>query len=101
MVSVDVGIFNHVILTNLHMFCYQGMEEVKRQLGQHIAVEPEWEAGFTLQIQLRHILAMFQDWCSSDVSCCQIKTYICLNVLTLVILFFWFSKTISKSEYFY
>ncbi|XP_041827854.1 E3 ubiquitin-protein ligase UBR1 isoform X2 [Melanotaenia boesemani] len=44
----------------------QGMEEVKRQLGQHIAVEPEWEAGFTLQIQLRHILAMFQDWCSSD-----------------------------------
>uniref|UniRef100_A0AAX7VGP7 E3 ubiquitin-protein ligase n=1 Tax=Astatotilapia calliptera TaxID=8154 RepID=A0AAX7VGP7_ASTCA len=46
--------------------CMQGMEEVKRQLGQHIAVEPEWEAGFTLQIQLRHILAMFQDWCSSD-----------------------------------
>jgi len=44
------------------------MEEVKRQLGQHIAVEPEWEAGFTLQIQLRHILAMFQDWCLSDVS---------------------------------
>ncbi|KAM4541816.1 E3 ubiquitin-protein ligase UBR1 [Odontesthes bonariensis] len=46
--------------------CMQGMEEVKRQLGQHIAVEPEWEAGFTLQIQLRHILAMFQDWCLSD-----------------------------------
>ncbi|MEQ2171571.1 hypothetical protein GOODEAATRI_012147 [Goodea atripinnis] len=44
----------------------EGMEEVKRQLGQHIAVEPEWEAGFTLQIQLRHILPMFQDWCSSD-----------------------------------
>lgn len=44
------------------------MEEVKRQFGQHIAVEPEWEAGFSLQIQLRHILAMFQDWCSSDVS---------------------------------
>ncbi|XP_077394028.1 E3 ubiquitin-protein ligase UBR1 isoform X1 [Festucalex cinctus] len=46
--------------------CMQGMEEVERQFGQHIAVEPEWEAGFTLQIQLRHILAMFQDWCSSD-----------------------------------
>lgn len=45
------------------------MEEVTRQFGQHIAVEPEWEAGFSLQIQLRHILAMFQDWCSSDVSC--------------------------------
>lgn len=48
---------------------YQGMEEVKRQFGQHIAVEPEWEAGFSLQMQLRHILAMFQDWCSSAVSC--------------------------------
>ncbi|XP_054652195.1 E3 ubiquitin-protein ligase UBR1 isoform X2 [Dunckerocampus dactyliophorus] len=46
--------------------CMQGMEEVERQFGQHIAVEPEWEAGFTLQIQLRHILAMFQEWCSSD-----------------------------------
>lgn len=44
------------------------MEEVKRQVGQHIEVEPEWEAGFTIQIQLRHILSMFQDWCSSDVS---------------------------------
>lgn len=48
-------------------FSLQGMEEVKRQFGQHIAVEPEWEAGFSLQIQLRHILAIFQDWCSSDV----------------------------------
>ncbi|XP_016110490.1 E3 ubiquitin-protein ligase UBR1-like [Sinocyclocheilus grahami] len=46
--------------------CMQGMEEVKRQLGQHVEVEPEWEAGFTLQMQLRHILTMFQDWCSSD-----------------------------------
>uniref|UniRef100_A0AAR2LG23 E3 ubiquitin-protein ligase n=1 Tax=Pygocentrus nattereri TaxID=42514 RepID=A0AAR2LG23_PYGNA len=46
--------------------CMQGMEEVKRQFGQHIEVEPEWEAGFSIQIQLRHILSMFQDWCSSD-----------------------------------
>ncbi|KAM9466613.1 E3 ubiquitin-protein ligase UBR1 [Clarias gariepinus] len=46
--------------------CMQGMEEVKRQVGQHIEVEPEWEAGFTIQIQLRHILSMFQDWCCSD-----------------------------------
>ncbi|XP_052436368.1 E3 ubiquitin-protein ligase UBR1 isoform X3 [Carassius gibelio] len=46
--------------------CMQGMEEVKRQLGQHVEVEPEWEAGLTLQMQLRNILAMFQDWCSSD-----------------------------------
>ncbi|XP_056151209.1 E3 ubiquitin-protein ligase UBR1 [Lampris incognitus] len=46
--------------------CMQGMEEVKRQFGQHVEVEPEWEAGFSIQIQLRHILAMIQDWCSSD-----------------------------------
>lgn len=44
------------------------MEEVKRQFGQHIEVEPEWEAGFSIQIQLRHILSMFQDWCAADVS---------------------------------
>lgn len=59
------------------VFDYQGMEEVKRQFGQHIAVEPEWEAGFSLQIQLRHVLAMFQDWCASDVSgktFCLLKT---------------------------
>ncbi|XP_035281219.1 E3 ubiquitin-protein ligase UBR1 isoform X2 [Anguilla anguilla] len=46
--------------------CMQGMEEVKRQFGQHIEVEPEWEAGFSIQIQLRHILSMFQDWCAAD-----------------------------------
>ncbi|CAB1330943.1 unnamed protein product [Coregonus sp. 'balchen'] len=46
--------------------CMQGMEEVKRQFGQHIEVEPEWEAGFSIQRQLRHILVMFQEWCSSD-----------------------------------
>uniref|UniRef100_A0A8C9W452 E3 ubiquitin-protein ligase n=1 Tax=Scleropages formosus TaxID=113540 RepID=A0A8C9W452_SCLFO len=46
--------------------CMQGMEEVKRQFGQHIEVEPEWEAGFSIQMQLRHILSMFQDWCASD-----------------------------------
>ncbi|XP_066551068.1 E3 ubiquitin-protein ligase UBR1 isoform X2 [Amia ocellicauda] len=58
-------------LEGLQMFlrmlsCMQGMEEVKRQFGQHIEVEPEWEAGFSIQIQLRHILSMFQDWCSAD-----------------------------------
>uniref|UniRef100_H3DJ15 E3 ubiquitin-protein ligase n=1 Tax=Tetraodon nigroviridis TaxID=99883 RepID=H3DJ15_TETNG len=57
----------HGILTASGLIpCCKGMEEVKRQFGQHIALEPEWEAGFYLQIQLRHILAMFQDWCSSD-----------------------------------
>lgn len=63
----------HLKVRHLLIYCFQfpfifkGMEEVKRQFGQHIAVEPEWEAGFSLQIQLRHILPMFQDWCSSEV----------------------------------
>lgn len=61
------GLLHQVTVIGLLSLFYQGMEEVKRQFGKHIAVEPEWEAGFTLQIQLRHILAMFQDWCSSDV----------------------------------
>ncbi|KAL0969076.1 hypothetical protein UPYG_G00222340 [Umbra pygmaea] len=53
--------------------CMQGMEEVKRQLGQHIEVEPEWEAGFSVQRQLRHILVMFQEWCSSDETVCLLS----------------------------
>ncbi|XP_053191479.1 E3 ubiquitin-protein ligase UBR1 isoform X1 [Scomber japonicus] len=61
--------------------CMQGMEEVKRQFGQHIAVEPEWEAGFSLQIQLRHILAMFQDWCSSDEEVLMLAFKECHKVL--------------------
>ncbi|XP_062295937.1 E3 ubiquitin-protein ligase UBR1 isoform X1 [Scomber scombrus] len=61
--------------------CMQGMEEVKRQFGQHIAVEPEWEAGFSLQIQLRHILAMFQDWCSSDEEVMMLAFKECHKVL--------------------
>ncbi|RVE57238.1 hypothetical protein OJAV_G00213940 [Oryzias javanicus] len=62
--------------------CMQGMEEVKRQLGQHIAVEPEWEAGFTLQIHMRHILSIFQDWCASDEEILLLAFKECHTVLT-------------------
>uniref|UniRef100_A0A667XIL5 E3 ubiquitin-protein ligase n=1 Tax=Myripristis murdjan TaxID=586833 RepID=A0A667XIL5_9TELE len=61
--------------------CMQGMEEVKRQFGQHIEVEPEWEAGFSIQIQLRHILAMFQDWCSCDDKILLLAFEECLKAL--------------------
>ncbi|XP_073725595.1 E3 ubiquitin-protein ligase UBR1 [Misgurnus anguillicaudatus] len=61
--------------------CMQGMEEVKRQFGQHVEVEPEWEAGFTLQMQLRHILSMFQDWCSSDEKVLLLAFQECYQVL--------------------
>ncbi|XP_048457289.1 E3 ubiquitin-protein ligase UBR2 [Rhincodon typus] len=44
----------------------QGMDPVTRQVGQHIEMEPEWEAAFTLQIKLTHIISMIQEWCASD-----------------------------------
>lgn len=46
----------------------QGMDPVIRQVGQHIEMEPEWEAAFTLQMKLTNIITMIQDWCSTDVS---------------------------------
>ncbi len=48
----------------------QGMDPVVRQVGQHIEMEPEWEAAFTLQMKLTHIISMMQEWCASDVSAC-------------------------------
>ncbi|KAJ3610249.1 hypothetical protein NHX12_022343 [Muraenolepis orangiensis] len=46
--------------------CMQGMDPVVRQVGQHIEMEPEWEAAFTLQMKLTHIITMMQEWCSTD-----------------------------------
>uniref|UniRef100_A0A4W5MF08 E3 ubiquitin-protein ligase n=1 Tax=Hucho hucho TaxID=62062 RepID=A0A4W5MF08_9TELE len=46
--------------------CMQGMDPVVRQVGQHIEMEPEWEAAFTLQMKLTHIISMIQEWCASD-----------------------------------
>ncbi|XP_070613913.1 E3 ubiquitin-protein ligase UBR1 [Erythrolamprus reginae] len=46
--------------------CMQGMEEIKRQVGQHIEVDPDWEAAITIQMQLKNILLMFQEWCACD-----------------------------------
>ncbi|XP_064142257.1 E3 ubiquitin-protein ligase UBR2 isoform X8 [Loxodonta africana] len=46
--------------------CMQGMDPITRQVGQHIEMEPEWEAAFTLQMKLTHIISMMQDWCALD-----------------------------------
>ncbi|KAM9847822.1 E3 ubiquitin-protein ligase UBR2 [Aulostomus maculatus] len=46
--------------------CMQGMDPVVRQVGQHIEMEPEWEAAFTLQMKLTHIISMIQEWCSTN-----------------------------------
>ncbi|RMC00510.1 hypothetical protein DUI87_23124 [Hirundo rustica rustica] len=48
--------------------CMQGMEEIKRQIGQHIEVDPDWEAAIAIQMQLKNILLMFQEWCACDAS---------------------------------
>lgn len=66
--TITLVVMTRQLLIHCLLFLLKGMEEVKRQFGQHIAVEPEWEAGFSLQIQLRHIFTMFQDWCSSEVN---------------------------------
>ncbi|KAL7992394.1 hypothetical protein Chor_016650 [Crotalus horridus] len=46
--------------------CMQGMEEIKRQVGQHIEVDPDWEAAISIQMQLKNILLIFQEWCACD-----------------------------------
>ncbi|ERE70844.1 E3 ubiquitin-protein ligase [Cricetulus griseus] len=51
-------------LTNLS---FQGMEEIRRQVGQHIEVDPDWEAAIAIQMQLKNILLMFQEWCACEV----------------------------------
>ena len=53
------------MLTTLFL---QGMEEIRRQVGQHIEVDPDWEAAIAIQMQLKNILLMFQEWCACDVS---------------------------------
>uniref|UniRef100_UPI00398EC789 E3 ubiquitin-protein ligase UBR1 n=1 Tax=Pristiophorus japonicus TaxID=55135 RepID=UPI00398EC789 len=44
----------------------QNMEPVNRQIGQHLEIEPEWEPVFTIQMLLKCILSMIQEWCASD-----------------------------------
>ncbi|XP_075470396.1 E3 ubiquitin-protein ligase UBR1 isoform X2 [Ascaphus truei] len=46
--------------------CMQGMEVIRRQLGQHIEMDPDWEAAIAIQMQLKNILLMIQEWCASD-----------------------------------
>lgn len=56
------------ILLKLIIFLVQGMDPITRQVGQHIEMEPEWEAAFTLQMKLTLVISMMQDWCALDVS---------------------------------
>uniref|UniRef100_A0A671L712 E3 ubiquitin-protein ligase n=1 Tax=Sinocyclocheilus anshuiensis TaxID=1608454 RepID=A0A671L712_9TELE len=62
--------------------CMQGMDPVVRQVGQHIEMEPEWEAAFTLQMKLTHIISMMQEWCASDERVLIEAYKKCLSALT-------------------
>lgn len=62
--------------------CMQGMDPVVRQVGQHIEMEPEWEAAFTLQMKLTHIISMIQEWCSTDERVLIEAYKKCLSALT-------------------
>lgn len=53
---------------NAQLFLFKGMDPITRQVGQHIEMEPEWEAAFTLQMKLTLVISMMQDWCALDVS---------------------------------
>lgn len=44
----------------------QGMDSVKRQVGQHIEYEPEWETGMTLQSRLVGLITRLVKYCSYD-----------------------------------
>lgn len=44
------------------------MDPVKRQIGQHLEFEPEWEGAFNLQLKLEDNIVLFLEWCGSDVS---------------------------------
>uniref|UniRef100_A0A665WVK0 E3 ubiquitin-protein ligase n=1 Tax=Echeneis naucrates TaxID=173247 RepID=A0A665WVK0_ECHNA len=62
--------------------CMQGMDPVVRQVGQHIEMEPEWEAAFTLQMKLTNIISMIQEWCSADEHVLIEAYRKCLSVLS-------------------
>uniref|UniRef100_A0AAV2L6C4 E3 ubiquitin-protein ligase n=1 Tax=Knipowitschia caucasica TaxID=637954 RepID=A0AAV2L6C4_KNICA len=62
--------------------CMQGMDAVVRQVGQHIEMEPEWEAAFTLQMKLTPITSMIQDWIRTDEQVVMETYRCCLIALT-------------------
>lgn len=44
----------------------QGMDSVRRQLGQHLEYEPDWESGMTLQSRLITFITRLVAYCSFD-----------------------------------
>lgn len=48
------------------MFHMQEMEPFKRQVGQHVEYEPEYETGFALHKSMAQIYPFVVDWCATD-----------------------------------
>ncbi|XP_049790695.1 E3 ubiquitin-protein ligase UBR2 [Schistocerca nitens] len=44
----------------------QGMDQITRQVGQHMEYEPEWESAFNLHIKLAHVITLALEWCGTD-----------------------------------
>lgn len=59
----------------LHVLsCMQGMEAISRMIGQHVEMDSDWEAAIAMQMQLKNVLMLIQEWCASNEDVLQ-KTY--------------------------
>ncbi|KAM4690769.1 E3 ubiquitin-protein ligase UBR1 [Rhinophrynus dorsalis] len=45
--------------------CMQGMEGISRMVGQHVEMESDWEAAIAMQMQLKNVLMLMQEWCAT------------------------------------
>ncbi|XP_063803728.1 E3 ubiquitin-protein ligase UBR1 [Pseudophryne corroboree] len=46
--------------------CMQGMEAISRMIGQHVEMDSDWEAAISMQMQLKNVLMLIQEWCASN-----------------------------------
>ncbi|XP_056403083.1 E3 ubiquitin-protein ligase UBR1 isoform X1 [Hyla sarda] len=54
--------------------CMQGMEAISRMIGQHVEMDSDWEAAIAMQMQLKNVLMLIQEWCASNEDV-LLKTY--------------------------
>ncbi|KAM5130023.1 E3 ubiquitin-protein ligase UBR1 isoform 3-T3 [Mantella aurantiaca] len=51
----------------LHVLtCMQGMEATGRMIGQHVEMDSDWETAIAMQMQLKNVLMLIQEWCGSN-----------------------------------
>ncbi|XP_072285136.1 E3 ubiquitin-protein ligase UBR1 isoform X1 [Pyxicephalus adspersus] len=59
----------------LHVLsCMQGMEATGRMIGQHVEMDSDWETAIAMQMQLKNVLMLIQEWCASNEEI-LLKTY--------------------------